>query len=161
MVYNALPVPSINAVDYATNLAARAKAEALQQQYRTYEVARAQNRTAVPAPTTMLDTYVGWGEQAEISRLAAQAEAAAEMLRVAAEREAAVAQIQPGQLMATLTMTQTGEAEGAPAGPYTNYHGVRAGMPELAPNTAATAYDFDLGLDNILESGFGMYLTGF
>ncbi len=159
VVYNALPVPSINAVDYATNQAAQAKAEAMQQQYRAYELARAQNRTSVPAPTTMLDTYVGWGEQTEIKRLAAQAEAAAEMQHIAAEREAAVAQIEPGQVMATLTMTQTGEAEGAPAGPYTNFHGVRAGMPELAPNTAATAYDFDLGLDSILGSGFGMYLS--
>jgi hypothetical protein len=165
VVYNALPVPSINAVDYATRIT-QARDAAEQNRYNTFEISRAdtlrdvlrQPYVSIPAEVSTYNA-ASRAEMNEIQRIAEAAQEQAEMQRVAAEREAAVAQIQPGQLMATLSFTQTGEAEGAPAGTYTNFHGVRAGVPQTTPGSASTAFEFDMGLPDILDNGFGMYLS--
>lgn len=114
-----------------------------------------------------LNSPIMRGEYNEIRNLAATAHAEAERQHIAAQAEAERQRIEseraqkigamPGeQLIGIFDLTQTA----IPDQPYTVFHGVRVGSPQVLEGVTPTAPDFDAGLLTALDHGFGIYLLG-
>lgn len=171
VIYNALPVPTINAVDYAARLE-QAQAAAQQARYDQYEIERARTlaaATRVPYVSTpdQTSTYnaVIQAEMDDIRRIAnTVAHEQAEKERYVAERAQRVGELQPGQQIGTIRLVQTGEAPGvgAPTGTRIVEHPVMVGMydPSRIAGAVPTAQEIDQGANDTLDYGGVIQLFG-
>lgn len=162
---NLVSIPLVDRIARQQDAARQAEAA----RYSQFEVNRANNLSdlSITPPTaspSILDSYQGWGEQAEINRLAAEATQQFEMNQYWAERAERIGMLQPGQQIGTIKLIQTGESDDplAPQGKHIVEHAIRVGYYDAnsLSGEIPTASEVDGGMKKALNQGAAIHTYG-